>query len=205
MHVEPQFLAERRFLKERVLVVPGSELEGRRAVPFRELAIDLFLRLAERPVGAPLKLVEYRQQLDLVDLGQLELHGVVVAIAERARRLVPSPDQLAQPIGNPRRDLLRGFPRRLAARLVPLGPQQLEDLVVGDCTTLEIRAKGVELRLDRLAAANQVVDHGLGQLIGPVVERQELELTAEHRVAKRRLVQQLHDPGVSILVAEVLA
>ena len=68
----------RRFLKKRIVVMPGPEVGDRDSALFGQLAVDLELELRERLAGEVIELVEQFQDLVLRLLVQVKLELVIV-------------------------------------------------------------------------------------------------------------------------------
>ena len=169
-----QLVVERRFLEKRILVVPGTQFLGGDAEARRQASVYRCLGLAEWLIGLHLEVVEQAHQLRLVDLLQRQMHGVEVPVPQRTRSRVAALYQLEKVVCDARRYLLRCLPRRLATVLIGLCAENCDDVVVGDLTAFEGRAEVVELGLDLLAAPDQVVDDILGELVGAVLDVEQL-------------------------------
>ena len=105
----------RRFLEERVVVMPRHEVAFRHAAVLGEDRIELGLGLHERLAGEFVEFVEQLDQLVAVLLVQIQLQRVKVLEPQGDRRLVAQLHQLGQVLLDVGADALARFPNGLPA------------------------------------------------------------------------------------------
>src|SRR5262249_11054963 len=137
------------FLEERIRVMPWPELVDADAEPLREALVHCALVRIPRCLRTGHDPVEDRKNVALVEVVELERHGVEARPADLAGRRVALACKLAELVLYLGADLLRRLPRP-AAQIEVVGLlEDLANVVLAHARAVEICAEGVEPVLER--------------------------------------------------------
>ena len=129
---------------------------------------------------------ERLEQPRLVHLGGRDRQREPVAEAERPRRLVAKPRELAHVVGDDRADRLRRLPCLAPLRLVVARPEDLLDPVVVDGLAAHDAAMLGEPRLDRRLELDDAVTERLRHLLRDERVVKDVELSPHEPLAAVR-------------------
>ncbi len=169
-------------LEERILVVPGPEIGDVAVEALAEARVGLRLPCGEWLDGQRVALVERLEEASLVHLRGRDGEREPVAVADRARRLVAQPRELAHVLRDRGADRLRRLPGLLPLRDVVARPQDPLDLVVVDGPATDDTAVLRESRLHGCLELDDAVPQRLGNLVRHEARVEQRQLSRDEAV-----------------------